>query len=57
MMPTESLQIQGIASSQGFSKYESTQPPPPLEGRRLQEQHVNPMPIPQLALPNNVGIK
>ena len=57
MMPTESLQTQGIASSQYFSKCEPTQPPQPLEGRRLQEQHVNSMPNPQLALPNNVGLK
>ena len=56
-MPTESLTMQGIAPSQGFSKYEPIQIQPPLEGRRSQEQHVNPMPNPQLALTNNVGLK
>ena len=38
MMPTESLPIQGMISSQGLSKSTSTLPPPPLEGRRSQEQ-------------------
>ena len=57
MMPTESLPVQGTASSQGLSKYEPTQPPPPLEGRRSQEKHISPMPNLQLALPHNVGLK